>query len=167
MSLNYNLTKIADYESRCYEVATETVSTLMRGHKKGDTVLKPLTHTLVFISMGVGLGRITEKNWRQWYARASVVEALDGAWRTRSEKDGTRTPVFLTPEDVHSHIGLGTNVSNESDAAWHKRTIGYSVEERERKAGAWLATAGEDAELEAGFAEADSLTSSSLNEAGL
>jgi len=136
MSLNYNLMKIEDYESRCMEVATET--TFGRAHKKGETVLKPLTHTLIFISMSVGLGRITAKNWDVWYARARTVEALDGAWRTQTEEDGTRTPVFLTPADVHSHIGLSINVANESDPRWRKRVVGYSVEERERKAAKWL-----------------------------
>lgn len=138
MSLNYDLTKIENYEERCTEVATETVSTFMRTHEKGATVLKPLTHTLVFLSMSVGLGRITEKNWRKWYGRARTIEALGGAWRTRVEDDGTHCPLFLTPEDVHSHIGLSTNVlPAESDAKWRKRIVESSIEDREREAAKW------------------------------
>jgi hypothetical protein len=120
MSLNWNVENVEDYKTRCYTEAT--VDQPMRGITKGDTILNPVTDALIWISLSVGLGSISEKNWRKWYARAHAVEKLGNTFLWEM-KDGERVERPLTVEDVRSHIGLSTNVHRETDAQWRKRVL--------------------------------------------
>lgn len=136
MSLNWTVENVEDFENRCYTEAT--VDQPMKGVKKGDTILSPTTEALIWISLSVGLGAITEKNWEKWYARAHTVEKLGGAFRWQLS-DGEREELFLTPEDVYRHIGLSTNVHRETDAQWRRRVIAANVDSFARHARDWAA----------------------------
>lgn len=69
-----------------------------------------VTQGMIFQTMSVGLGSITEKNEAIFYARQYIWNMLNKF-----------TP--FTPEQVHSYVGLKTNVGDETDAAWRKRTM--------------------------------------------
>lgn len=117
MSLRWNVEKVKNCDEVCFVEAAADMP--MRGVKKGERVLRVLTDALIWASLGVGLPRITEKNWRRWYARVHIIEKVTGAWRF----DGDGTPVYFTPDEVRSHIGLSTNVTPETDAQWRKRHV--------------------------------------------
>ena len=131
MSLNWTVDQIDNFEERCFITATKDEP--MSGIVKGARVVHPLTHTLVFMSMSVGLGCITTKSWRTWYARARAVELLGGPFRGVGD-----SATYITAEDVYSHIGLTTNVSRETDAQWRKRMVGGWCGEFEQNAERWL-----------------------------
>lgn len=77
--------------------------------------------TLIKATMTVGLGRITKTNWMKFYSRLHAYEKLFGPFRLRREEDGGDIElVYFTPEEVRSHIGLGTNVPNMTDTKWWK-----------------------------------------------
>jgi len=88
------------------------------GVEPGVWLMASATEALIWLTMAVGMGTITEKNWRQFYTRVSFVERVFGA-RRRNEKG----PVFIAPEDVKAHIGLTTNVSKMTDAQFTKHTF--------------------------------------------
>lgn len=67
--------------------------------------LNGITHSLIWISMRVGIQKITEKNVDEFFRRVREIEK-DGAWM--QSPDG---PVYFTREDIVRHIGLGTNVT--------------------------------------------------------
>jgi hypothetical protein len=138
MSLAWNLTDIEDFENRCWRKAP--ADDPMRGIAQGDRILNPTTHAVIMISMMVGLPTITEKNWTTFYARAHAIEKLSGAYLS---VDGSPEP--LRPEDIYNHIGLTTNVTRETDAAWRKRTLGGIVEDFARGARRWRAKAQDEA----------------------
>ena len=75
------------------------------------------THCLIFATMSVGMGSITEKNAKEFFTRLSMHETAFGAFR----RDGEGKPTPFTFDEVKAHIGLRTNVSEEANAAFNKR----------------------------------------------
>lgn len=113
MSLNFELSDIENYRETGYDA---------------EGVLRPETKSLIFATMVVGIGRITEGNAAEFYARLHAFERLSGTYLTEQGKD-----VYLTPEDVQRHIGLSTNVANETRAKWLKRVLGGQVDDHVRR----------------------------------
>jgi len=98
MSLDWYVADVDNYKERCWVECD------------GDKYLSPVTDTLIWAAMRIGMNGITEKNWKEFYARM----LLDP--RSRRE-DGY---LFIKPEDVKAHIGLSTNVSSVSRTKWFK-----------------------------------------------
>jgi len=82
-----------------------------------DDYMRSDTQTIIFSTMSVGLGEITGDNWLEFYARLRIVQKLRGY------------PDPIPPSRVKEHIGLRTNVNNETRAQWMKRWIGYEFDE--------------------------------------
>jgi hypothetical protein len=99
MSLDWYVADVDNYKERCWVECED-----------GEYVLSPMTNTLIWAAMRIGMNGITEKNWNEFYARM----LLDP--RSRRE-DGY---LFIKPEDVKAHIGLSTNVSSVSRTKWFK-----------------------------------------------
>lgn len=121
MSLDWNLTKIKNYKEVCWQ------------KNEDDTDrLNPVTDSLIWLTMGIGIGNITEDNASEVYCRIAMYEKLFGTMLSYW-KDSKKVSVPITPEDVHNHIGLFTNVSKETDAAWRKRIIQNFMREQGNK----------------------------------
>ena len=108
MSLNWNLSKIANTESVCW-------------HKdsSGEETMRGITHTLIFATMAVDLGAITAKNVDEWLVRVHVLARVsnDHGW------------LGITREKLVAHIGLSTNVSNKTRKQFMGR-MAKSLEQR-------------------------------------
>lgn len=76
-------------------------------------VLSPKHQTIIFMTMFTKIGRVTEDNVAEFYARCSIIEQWDGS-HCYEIVDGKKKDVFVTPEDCNAAIGLTTNVSTES-----------------------------------------------------
>ena len=103
MPLTWDLSQIKDHRDICWI-----------GDEKGDEPdihMNPVTETLIFMTIAVKLGAITEANADEFYARLKIIEKLDGPFLSRQGK-----PEYFTPEMVQTHIGLVCNVTNESTA---------------------------------------------------
>ncbi len=100
MSLDFKLDKIKNYK------------TVTRYGNELSTV----TNGLIWSTLSVGLGEITEKNVDEWMVRLALVDKLLG---TMLKKNGESRP--FTRDEVVTHIGLTTNVSNEKRPGWAKR----------------------------------------------
>jgi len=87
-----------------------------------DDYMRPDTQTIIFSTMSVGLGEITSDNWIEFYSRMRIVQKILG----HSDP--------IPPSRVKEHIGLRTNVNNETRAKWMKRWIGYEIDEIIREA---------------------------------
>lgn len=120
MSLNWNVSRIADSDRVCWRTADADQP--MRGIKAGERYLSPTTEALIWSTLGVGLGEITAANWRRFWVRLQAVEAWSGKLISEGDR-GDGRPWDLTAEDVRAHIGLHTNVSRETDSAWIKRWL--------------------------------------------
>ena len=121
MALHWELSKIHDYEEVCFIEATEDDPS--NGVEKGDRLLNPLTNTLIWASISVELGGITEANADQWYARLRVVQKLFGTLMIH----GDGTPHEITADEVRAHIGLSVNVSPVTDMKWRTKQMNYAL----------------------------------------
>ena len=74
------------------------------------------TETLLFATMGIGIACITEKNVELVCTRLAIYQQVFGALMSIGGK-----PLPLTSADVHRRIGLWTNASALTDAAYRKR----------------------------------------------
>lgn len=97
MSLNYDLTKIKDFKALyiCEE------------NEQEECQLNPTTERLIFLSMEVDLGEISEKNVDEWLVRLEMMRMVGWA---------PRTPI--TRADIERHIGLRTNVASKTRAGY-------------------------------------------------
>ncbi len=103
MSLNYVLAGIKDFKELTITDA------------QGGVKLKPTTHALVFMTMFVEMGEITEHNTEEFFTRAYIHEKCFGALNVKSVGDKMED-ASLTYQDVIRHIGLKTNVSTKPKA---------------------------------------------------
>ena len=101
MSLNYYYSDVANANKVMFDE---------------DDMMRPDTKSIIFTTMAVGLGEITEKNWLEFYARMNILERLHGY-----------TPI--PPERLKEHIGLRTNVNNETRSQWIKRYFTYELDD--------------------------------------
>lgn len=103
MSLRFRLEKIENWHETCYLADGKT--------------MKVETEILIWATMSVDLGSITEANIEEWFLRMTFVERLFGTFGT----NGDGTPWRITPEVLRRHIGLSTNVTTHTRAKWLKR----------------------------------------------
>ena len=75
-------------------------------------------HTLIWTTMSVGMDKITEKNWKDFYTRMKLI----GSDRSllRRDKDGNYT-VPISSQEVKDHIGLMTNATTLTKLQFLKR----------------------------------------------
>jgi len=115
MSLNAYYDKIENYKEVCYRTNAET----------GEQEYEPVLQTLVFYSMVVDLGEITEKNIEEWSFRLWLYQRLNGPlMRAKvTDDDGNESMIEydLTEEMIRPYIGLRVNVLSTSRAKWKTR----------------------------------------------
>lgn len=116
MALHWSVENVADHDNVCFLKAPADDPS--RDIKKGDQIWNPVTTSLVWATIAVDLGEITEKNAAEFYARLAFVEKHDGPFLTRGGE-----PRPITPQDVRAHIGLTANVSNKTRSQWMKRFL--------------------------------------------
>jgi hypothetical protein len=113
VSLDYRLTDVADHDDLW-----------VAHHEFPETkVLNPVTECLIFTMMHTGQQKITEKNWQEVAARIAIYERVFQPLMIKGVEGGGVERVPLTAEDVKRHIGLSTNVSQETEAAFRKRVF--------------------------------------------
>jgi len=100
MSLDFDLGGIKNYKELCWTDA-----------ETGGKRLTDLTHALVWDTMVIGLGEVTEKNIDEWMYRLYI---MDRAY----PRD-----VKITRQDLVNHIGLRANASTLTRAAFKKKAM--------------------------------------------
>ena len=150
MSLDFSVKNVKDYQ---------TVTTAYRDHATGavyfeadehidaddnktyhvvvdDGIVEvheiwhPVTEAIVWRTMSVGLGAVTEENIREFYSRSKLFDRITQT-----------TPLYLKGVETHltmsmlrNHIGLTTNVTNETRRKWMARIFDYEFLTMERDA---------------------------------
>ena len=118
MSLNWDITNVKDHKSVCWLPDPEGEI----NPKTGEVyvMMNPVTKALIFATMSVDIGRITEDNADEFYARLGFFRQLWGPFVAND--DGS--PREITPQDVQAHIGLVTNVNTLTRAKWLTKVKG-------------------------------------------
>jgi len=110
LALTYEFTNIKDYKNVVW-IADPTEA------NPDQVRMNPVTEVLIFGTMSVGLGSITDKNVDEFAARFRIIEKVHGPMLV----DGEGKHRFVTDEEFTAHIGLVCNVSNETRAQWARR----------------------------------------------
>jgi hypothetical protein len=123
MSLNWDLTRIEDHEELCFEEVRDENGNVETDPETGKPCyrLNPLTEALIFATMYLQLGEITEANYEEFWWRArlySLTTDRKMLMRRITDDEGNETIEHVDPslEDVQRHIGLQCNVRSESTA---------------------------------------------------
>lgn len=103
MSLDFQLRDIKNYEEICF------VGTQPWGN--GEKELSDVTRTLIWDTLVVGLGQVTEQNLDEWVYRLHI---MDLAYPRE---------LRITYQDLVNHIGLRTNASTITLAAFKKKAM--------------------------------------------
>lgn len=93
----------------------------------------PVTKALTFATMAVGISRITEDNWKDFYNRLNMWERCAGPMLTRGDNPFHSPDNFLTPLEVYMHIGLGTNASSKTQAQFLKDCFATLVDNEKHR----------------------------------
>lgn len=107
MSLNYDFTQMHDAKGL---------------HEDDKEWL--ITECMIYGTTWVGIHKITEENWEEFYRRLNLMfqcGETNGMLSHDPETLGDR--IALTPADVHRRIGLSTNASAKTKTAFHKGLI--------------------------------------------
>lgn len=125
MSLNFDLTDIADHESVCWDHITDPERVEhIKTHGPGGgffppkwfveddgtvKVMNSITHQLIFAMLELGVkGKITASNVDEVITQVAITQRLRGPYLRRRE-GGEWIDVYITEEDIRRHIGLRTN----------------------------------------------------------
>ena len=92
MSLNWNVSEVADYETVCFT------------GEGNNQQMRVSTDRLIWGTMSIGMNKITKENYREFAARMSLLNAARGWPPNQSE----------VLDSVKAHIGLWTNASSKS-----------------------------------------------------
>lgn len=83
--------------------------------------LSSVTQAIIFATMSIGMNRITDRNWAEFFSRVYAVEQLRGAGQKGIGKDGKQLDVYLQPLDIRAHIGLRTNAATLTTTQFWKK----------------------------------------------
>ena len=118
MSLDYDTKDIKDYKD-LWVPSTE-----------GRVKLNQLTETLIFATMTIGMGDITEDNWKEFYGRCVILET--GCYKNMIPIDSMEPVwkwVLVSPEDIYKHIGLHTNAPSMTKVKFAKHAYKCRMDE--------------------------------------
>jgi len=139
VSLNWEVTKIDNYEQLVWLTVADTVTDeeidqrCMQGesfrHEEMDDgtkkywALNPITNMLIWATLEIGIGDITEKNYHEFWMRMAMCDGIHG-FRVIEIQDGETTRRSITLEEVRQHIGLRTNVfPKESTTKFYNKLL--------------------------------------------
>ena len=123
MSLDWKIDTIENYLEVCWVPDPK---------RPGKKTLNPVTDALIWTTMAVDIGQITEENHEKWFKRLLAWElAVHGERYEVWHPDGSVRPITL--EDVHQHVGLRTNVfPQDFPAADYERNEDYFMDQADK-----------------------------------
>lgn len=80
---------------------------------------------MIWLTMAVGMYKITDSNWKEFHARIQFIERLHTPMMSKDGKD-----YFITEEDVKRCIGLQTNASTFTRHQFNKIKVDNFYKER-------------------------------------
>lgn len=91
-----------------------------------------ITEIIIFATMSVDMGEITEQNVDTFIARVRAIETVYGPSVVENTKDGL-VHRGLTEEEIRLRIGLKTNVTTTSDVKFRNRMAKALMERSARR----------------------------------
>jgi len=146
MSLDFNFSKIQNWKEVTRKKIADDVSQEQikleilngasyyydedeEGNKTYVSYMNPVTNALIWGCMMIEMGRITEKNYAEFWLRLSMDDGVSGSGRIYEGKGGYRS---VTLEEVRQHIGLSTNVSTGTKTQFYNKLLKRAQREAEK-----------------------------------
>ena len=107
MSLQWNITNVANYQALCYE---ENTSPDRKPEER--YLLNEITESLIQLSAWTGISKITINNYKELTKRLAELELLGVTYNAECNP---------READVYTHIGLETNVDICDNKKWGNR----------------------------------------------
>lgn len=132
MSLDYNFTGIKNFKEVVWLKFDDSVTDKEIRHRimQGATVIEedrmyqnPITEAILWATIEVGIGQITEANYIEFWMRMAMVDGMRGGRIIVTDDKGDMTKISITLEEVKQHIGLRTNVSKETTTKWYNKLL--------------------------------------------
>jgi hypothetical protein len=128
MSLNFDFKEMID---RVGQAEFERFTTSPYPATDGEGVKwHPVTNSLIWSSMTLQLGSITEGNVKEWAFRLRMLQLVGGDLPEFSDGD---YKVWITEQDIRNHIGMRTNVTTKTREQWLKQQFGKGTEHMLKK----------------------------------
>lgn len=108
MSLDWNIGKVKEFEGLWVKDTDPHA-------KPDDKKLGAVTESLIWTTLGIDLGTITDANAEEFYLRTLIYHKVVGP-PMHKLVDGNLVPIPFTLDDIKRHIGLKTNVGNGTRA---------------------------------------------------
>jgi hypothetical protein len=150
MALTWDVTKVKNHKTRCYQQSIDD-----NGKPEFDDngkplyQLKPLTEALIWSTIMVDLGEITEKNYREFAWRLRLYSATTGdKLMLQLGDDGEREGYDPTEDEVKAHIGMRCNVCDITTAQFMAK-LRRVWKERQADLKRWAAQEAAEAATEA------------------
>jgi predicted nucleotidyltransferase len=119
MALNWNVSNVDYYKDDLDSIWIKVND----GWGDYDDVI-PELKSMIFSTMAIGIGHLSEKTAPDFYARFKVLEKIDDFYVTSKLcDDGLLDKQYITPYIVKKHIGLSTNVTTLSNIEWVKNLL--------------------------------------------
>lgn len=115
MALNFDLSAVKTRLGDRWDELTTSPDT--RGKPEGEQKWHPVTDTLIWMSMAVDLGTITEANLDEWNFRVGLLRKCSG----RPHMTGGVGDFDIQRQDLVNHIGMVTNVTTKKRSQWLAR----------------------------------------------
>lgn len=114
MSLNYNLTSIKQFDKLCYK--RDNAVPKEQWTDNHGWLMNPITNGIIWLTIAVEMGEITEQNVNEFYWRMKFIEKFQQyKILITTRKDGKPGRGFNPSlNDIIRHIGLKTNVSTKT-----------------------------------------------------
>ena len=125
MALYWSVDEILNYEKICWdsvdEIPKDDYESTYCTHEDGTHGrLSAITHALIFNSMGIDIGGISEKNVDEVIRRTMLWQEVVGPLLKRRE-DGKLVDRWITPDEIRMHIGMTTNVGMKTRVAFRSK----------------------------------------------
>jgi len=95
--------------------------------------MRGVTEALIWATMLLGIPQITEKNYLEVYKRNLKLGKVGINFLNQWKDDDTLIKRVFTLEEIKQHIGLSTNASTRTNAAFNKNLLRILNEEIDRK----------------------------------
>lgn len=120
MSLNWNLSGIANHDTLCWRTATEDRPDI--GEVKGEQYMTVTCERVIFLCMAVGVTTLTAANIDEFIFRVCYWECVHGVGRRRRNDAGAFEEWPFTASELRQYVGLRTNASPMSRAKFLTHT---------------------------------------------
>jgi hypothetical protein len=122
MSLDWSVSNVENWKNRCWVLTNNP-------KKKDEKRLANDTNSLIWGAMYLGLSGIRSNNVEEWVWRIEFCRRLNIGWMQDFDADSKVVYWYPNAKSVREHIGLRTNVTNETRTKWRNRML--KVLERE------------------------------------